>query len=41
MCDMEMNDIVCYLPRIVDDQFLISIASRPRSMLHQNPNVGG
>ena len=33
--------IVCYLPRIVDDQFLIPIVSRPRSMLHQYPNVGG
>ena len=31
--------IVCYLPRIVDDKFLIPIVSRPRSMLHQYPNV--
>ena len=30
-----------YLPRIVDDQYLIPIASRPRYMLHQYPNVGG
>ena len=32
---------VCYLPRIVDDQFLIPIACRPSSMLHQYPNNGG
>ena len=29
------------LPKIVDDQFLISIVFRHRSMLHQYPNVGG
>ena len=28
---------VCYLPRIVDDPFLIPIQSRPSSMLHQYP----
>ena len=33
--------IVCYLPRIVDDQCLIPIVHRPKSMLHQYPNVGG
>ena len=38
---IKINYIVCYLPRKADDQFLIPIASRPRPMLHQYPNIRG
>ena len=39
--DVYLKKKVCYLPRIVDDQFLIPIQSRPSAMVHQYPNIGG
>ena len=39
--DVLKKIIFVYLPRIVDDQLLILIQSRPSSMFHQYPNIGG
>ena len=36
-----INYIVCYLHSIENYKFLISIASRPKFLLHQYPNIGG